>query len=412
MTARARLWWVLAAHTTSSAGNTATAIAVPLHVHATTGSTALVGVAAAVALVPVVLGGVFGGVLVDRAGYRRTSVVSDLTGAVTIGLVPLLDATAGLPFAVLLVCLFATGLLDTPGRAARHALLPELAAAAGVPLDRATGRMDASERLARLLGAPVAGVAVGVVGAPAVLALDAATFAAAALLVAVAVPAATRGDAPVRTGYWRELAEGLAVVRGDRLLRAVVLMVACTNAFDAAYSSVVLPVFAQEHLGGGPALGLLVALFGAGAVLGALAYGAAGGRVRRRTAFSVAFLLAGGPRFLVLATEPDLALAAVTAVLAGTAAGVINPVLGAAQLERVPPAARARVDGVVGAGAWAAMPLGQLGAGLALEHVALPAVLVVLGAAYLSVTLSPFLSAAWAELDHAPAGRVAPSGAR
>ncbi|MCI2239364.1 MFS transporter [Paenibacillus sp. TRM 82003] len=401
MRPRARLGCVLAAHTTSSAGNTATAIAVPLHVLQTTGSTALVGVAAAVALVPVVLGGVFGGVLVDRAGYRRTSIASDLVGAVTIGLVPLLDATAGLPFGVLLALLFATGLLDTPGQAARHAVLPELAAESGLALDRVTGWMDAAERLARLLGAPLAGVLVGLTGALTVLALDAVTFLVSALLVAVGAPAVARA-ARVRTGYWREMAEGLAFVRGDRLLRAVVLLVACTNAFDAAFSSVVLPVVARERFGGGPALGLLVGAFGAGAVLGALTYGAVGTRFPRRTVFAVAFLLVGAPRFLVLAADPGLVAAVVTMVLTGVAAGAINPILGAAELERVPPHARARVAGVVGAGAWAAMPIGQLGTGVALEHAALPVVLLALGGAYLVVTLWPFGSATWAELDRVP----------
>jgi len=410
-TARWRLRWLLLAHTVSATGNTATFIALPLYVYATTGSAALLGVLGAATVAPVVVGGVFGGVLVDRFGYRRTSVVSDVVGAVTIAAVPLLAATTGLPFAGLIALVVATGLLDTPGQAARHALLPELAAEAGVPLERATGWMDAAERAARLLGAPAAGGLVAAVGAPVVLVLDAATFVVSAVLVAVTVPAATAPrSAPVsggRHGYRRDLAEGLAFVRGDRLLRAVVGMIVLTNAFDAAWSSVVLPLHAARHLGGGTALGLLVAAFGAGAVVGAVVFGAVGSRFSRRTVFGVAFLLAGGPRFLVLAAQPSLAVLLVALGLAGLAGGALNPILGAAQLERVPAAARARVAGVVGAGAWAGMPLGTLLAGLWLDRGSLTTLLLVLGGAYLLVTLLPFLSPAWRELDRAPATAAA-----
>nr|WP_205708564.1 MFS transporter [Kineococcus siccus] len=398
--------WLLTAHTVSATGNTATLIALPLYVYATTGSPALLGVLGAAAVAPVVVGGVFGGVLVDRFGYRRTSVVSDAVGAVTIGAVPLLAATTGLPFAVLIALVVATGLLDTPGQAARHAMLPELADEAGVPLERATGWMDAAERAARLLGAPAAGGLVAAVGAPVVLVLDAATFVVAAVLVAVTVPALARATTAGATeeaggwrGYRRDLAEGLVFVRRDRLLRAIVAMIVLTNAFDAAWSSVVLPLHAARSLGGGGALGLLVGVFGAGAVVGAVVFGAVGARFSRRSVFAVAFLLAGAPRFLVLAAQPSLAVLLVVLGLAGVAAGALNPILGAAQLERVPAAARARVAGVVGAGAWAGMPLGTLAAGLWLDRGSLTTLLLVLGGAYLLVTLLPFVAPAWRELD-------------
>ncbi|MBB2899360.1 MFS family permease [Kineococcus radiotolerans] len=421
MNPRTRLWSVLVAHTTSTAGNAATAIALPLFVLDTTGSTTLTGVVGAAAVAPVVVGGVFGGVLVDRFGYRRTSVVSDAVGAVTIATVPLLHATTGLPFWALLALVVATGLLDTPGQAARHALLPELAAEAGVPLERATGWMDAAERAARLVGAPAAGALVSLLGAPLVLAVDALTFVLAAVLIAVAVPAgwpatgpadgtaggevaAQVGTAPLggARGYLRELRVGLTFVRGDRLLLAVIAMVAVTNAFDAAYSSVVLPVYATERLDGGVDLGLLVGAFGAGAVAGAFAFGAVGGRWSRRRIFTVAFLLAGGPRFALLALDPGLPVLLAGVVLSGVAAGALNPILSAVELERVPPGARARVAGVVGAGAWAAMPVGILGAGLWLESGSLTTLLLVLAVSYLLITLTPALFPVWRELDRRP----------
>src|SRR4051812_12915833 len=93
---------LVAAHGISLTGNVLTLIALPLFVLAETGSAAATGLTGAAATVPVVLGGAFGGALVDRLGYRRASVLADLASGVSIGLVPLLDATVGLPFPALL----------------------------------------------------------------------------------------------------------------------------------------------------------------------------------------------------------------------------------------------------------------------------------------------------------------------
>jgi MFS family permease len=402
---------LLAAHAVSTTGNVLTLIALPLYVLTTTGSAALTGLTGAFATAPVVLGGTFGGVLVDRIGYRRSSIVADVVSGVTIALVPLLDSTTGLPFPVLLALVFVSGLLDTPGQTARTALLPEAAAASGVPVERAVGLLEATERGARMLGAPLAGLGVALMGPLPVLALDAASFAVSALLVARLVPGAldTRvpDEVPAPHGYWRELGDGLRFVAHEPLLRAMVLLVLLTNLLDAAKTSVLLPVYAERELGGGAAFGLLVGVMAGGALTGNLAFTAAGHRLPRRPLFVVAFALAGGPPTLALAAGIPLpGLVAVTAV-SGFCAGAINPIIGLVKLERVPPGMRARVYGLIGAGCWAAMPLGSLVAGLAVEHGGLRPTLVAAGTAYVLITLTPLLGGPWRGLDQPGAARSA-----
>jgi len=404
VTSRAPLAGLLAAHAVSMTGNVLTLIALPLYVLMTTGSPALTGVTGFFATLPIVLGGAFGGVLVDRIGYRRSSVLADLVSGATIALVPLLDATVGLSFPALLALVFLSGLLDTPGQTARTALLPDVAAQAGVPLERAVAWLEATERGARMLGAPLAGVGVALLGPLSVLAVDAATFAVSALLVARLVPApasrATGAAEPVaRQGYWRELGRGLSFTAREPLLRMIVLLVLVTNLLDAAKSSVLLPVYAERELGGGPAFGLLVGVMAGGALVGNLVFSAVGNRLPRRPVFVIAFAVAGGPPFLALALGLPLAgLVAVVAV-AGFCAGAINPLIGAVKLERVPAGMRARVYGLIGAGCWAAMPVGALLAGLAVEQVGLRPTLVAAGGLYLLMTLTPLLGGPWRGLD-------------
>ena len=108
-----------------------------------------------------------------------------------------------------------------------------------------------------------------------------------------------------------------------------------------------------------------------------------------------------------------LPLGGLVAVMAvsGFCAGAINPIIGAVKLERVPVGMRARVYGLIGAGAWAAMPLGALAAGVAVELVGLRPSLVAVGATYVVVTLAPLVGGPWRGLDRRPATGLAGAGA-
>ena len=405
---------LLAAHTFAAAGNVVTLITLPLYVLAETGSPAMAGVLAVASTLPVVVGGAFGGVLVDRFGYRRSSVLSDLVGAATIGAIPILHVSVGVPIWALLALVFATGLLDTPGQAARTALVPEAAALAAVPLERAMGWWGAAARGAMLVGAPLAGLLVAWLGPMPVLVVNAATFAVSAAVVAFGVPTWMRpaagresplaaDDAAPRAGaaagYWTDLAAGLRVLWRNRLLRAITAMVLITNALDIGRSSVLLPVYAERELAGATSLGLLVGASGLGMLAGALLFSAFGPALPRRATFACGLLLGGSPLFLVLALRPGLAWCLVAAVIAGLAAGSLNPILDTVMLELVPPSMRARVFGVVNAGCWAAMPVGALVTGFLVEGFGLVVSLVGLGVAYLAVTLAPFLGSVWAGMD-------------
>lgn len=406
-TDRRPLTGLLVAHAVSMTGNMMTVIALPLYVLMQTGSAAATGITGFFATLPIVVGGVLGGVVVDRVGYRRASVLADVVSGATIAAVPVLHVTVGLPFPVLLGLVFFSGLLDTPGQTARTALLPEVAARAGVPLERAVGLLEATERSARLTGAPLAGLLVAVVGSVSVLAFDAATFAISAAVVTWLLP---RGlDSRVHpeegavSGYWRQLGEGFTFLKREPLLRAFVVLILFTNMIDAAKGSVLLPTYAARELGGAVAFGLLVGTMGGGALLGNLVFGAVGARLPRRPTLVIAFSLAGGPPLLALAAGLPLGALLMVTALAGFCAGAINPMLGAIKLERVPAGLRARVYGLIQAGAWTAVPIGALLGGFGVERLGLRPTLLTLGLSYLVITLAPALGGPWRGLDHRPA---------
>lgn len=413
MNARASLRALLAVQVVSRTGNVVTTVAVPFAVLARGGSATDVGIAAFAATVPIVLGGPFGGALVERVGFVRSSVASDVISGATLLAMPVLAWTVGLPFWALLALVFVSGLFDLPGESARRVLLPGLARAAGVPLERAVGHFEASQRLSVLIGAPVGGLLVAAAGPMAALACTAAAFAAAALLAAVLVRQAEEasaegaGAAP-RSGYWQDIAEGFRFCVRDPFFRLVVALVLVTNLLDAARSTTLLPLYADDVLGGAQALGFVSGTFGGAAFLGSVAFGYVAHRVPRRLTFVLCFVLAGGPSLLVPALGLGLPWMLAGAATSGLAAGALNPILGAVELERIPEHMRARVFGLLGAGTWAGIPIGGLLAGFAADGAGVQATFGVVLVLYTVVTLAPLTGGAWRLMERpAAADRVA-----
>jgi MFS family permease len=379
-----------------------TTLAVPWFVLQTTGSAERAGLAAFASTLPIVISATFGGVLVDRIGRRRASVLSDVLSAVTVAAIPTLYFTTGLAFWALLALLFMRWLLVTPGAAAREALVLDIADQGKVQIERATAASEGVSRGARMLGAPLAGVLIAALGPTALLFVDAATFCVSAALLGGAARGIERKGTGQDSGdYMRSLLEGFAFLWRDRLLRAVVIMIVVTNMLDVGVHQVLLPVYAREVLHDPRGLGLLEGTFSMGAVAGTIAYGALGGRLPRRLTWSLCFLLAT-PRIFILSVDVPFVLVLAVTFAAGIMAGAINPLLGVIQFERIPADLRARVLSAIIAGAYVAMPAGGLLAGSLAEYFGLSATLLAFTGMYLAVSIPPFIGRVWRGLDRIP----------
>ncbi|HZW41225.1 MAG TPA: MFS transporter, partial [Agromyces sp.] len=270
---------LFAAQLFSLSGNAIALIAIPIIALTETGSPLAAGVAGVFATVPLVIGGAFGGVLVDRFGYRVSSVVADVASGVTVVAIPVLAATVGMHFGVLLALVFLGGLLDAPGDTAKTAIMPDLAALARMPLARAAGVQSTVQRTATMVGAGIAGALVAIAGPMPALVVDAAGFALSAALVALLVPRqaeASVADAAEHSGGG--FVAGIRFIAASPLLRAIVLLVTLTNAIDAAGMTVLKPVYATRVLGEPALLGFMLGCFAAGALSGSALFAAFGHR--------------------------------------------------------------------------------------------------------------------------------------
>ncbi|MFJ9769281.1 MFS transporter [Streptomyces erythrochromogenes] len=415
---------VLTALAVSLSGTAVSAIALPWFALATTGSAARTGLVAFCEMTPYVVVKLLSGPLVDRTGPRTVSWTTDLVSALAAAAVPLLHALDLLSFPVLLVLVALIGAARGPGDLAKEVLLPEAAERGRVPLERAAGLSGVIERLAATVGPAAGGVLVALLGPLTSLAVNTACFVLGSLIIAVTLPrgmgyaaeAAPSPDEESRrepgaegapeepekrgeAGYWQRFGEGLAFLRGEPLLLTIVAMVGVTNLLDAGFSTVLLPVWARESDNGPAAIGLLGGTTGAAAVVGSLVAAVYAHRLRRRTVFFAGFLLAGAPRFIVLAADAPMGVVLAVFAVSGFGAGFLNPVLGAVLYERIPRRLLGRVNAVGDSVARAGVPLGGLLLGAAVTSAGLVAVLSAAGAAYFLTTSLAGLRREWRELD-------------
>ena len=393
------LYALFIANAVSLVGNVFSLIAIPWFVLQTTGSATQTGVTGFFTILPVVLAGFFGGTLIDRLGYKRTSIIADLASCVTTALIPLLHVTIGLEFWQLIVLVFLGALLDAPGSTARAALLPELAEQAGMPIERATSLVHVIERGARLFGAPLAGFLISIMGTADVLWLDAASFIVSAAVIGFLIPASTLAETEEKTGkYFDELRDGLRFIANDSLILSIVIMVMLTNFLDAIFGGVLQPVYVKEVYGDALNLGLLIAANGGGAVIGGLIFAAVGHRLPRYATFVGAFVLTGF-RFWVYALYPPVWVLIVVTVITSIGAGPLNPIIGAIEFERIPAHMRGRVFGAITAGAWIAMPLGMLLGGILTDQFGTFIMMIGLAITFLITTLSMAFVPAMKEMN-------------
>ncbi|MDF4249682.1 MFS transporter [Streptomyces sp. WMMB303] len=427
MTERSRrpLAGVLAAMAVSLTGTRISAVALPWFVLVTTGSTARTGLVALAELAPYVLVKAFTGPLVDRTGPRTVSSVTDVLSAVAVTAVGLLHLMDVLSFWLLLLLVALVGAARGPGDLSKEIMVPVAADRAGVPLERAAGLAGVTERLASTVGPAAGGAVVALLGAQTALFAIACCFAAGSAVIVLLLPARRGGSAEGADGpgpaggaeraegaggdpagpgpgYWHRLGAGFRFLRGDPLLLTVIVMVGVTNLLDAAFATLLLPVWARESGNGPGAIGLANSALGIAAVAGSLVAAAVGHRIRRRPVFFAGFLLAGAPRFLILAVDVPLWAVLGVFALGGFGAGFLNPILGALNFERVPGELRGRVNALGDSLAWTGIPFGGLLAGAAVASFGLAPVLLAGAAAYFLTTNLTGLRPEWREMDRKP----------
>jgi MFS family permease len=385
----------------SYVGDMLTLLAIPWFVLQTTRSVTQTGITAFFSAVPMVLSSFLSTTLVDRLGYKSTSVIGDLLSGITVALVPLLYHTTGLAFWQLLVLVLLGGLLKSPGVTARNAMVPELAQVAGMRLEMVNALSDGIARVSRFIGAPLAGVLIVVIGTSNLLWFDGLSFVLSALLIGFLVkasPPVVVSAEESASGYFAALWAGWHFIRHDTLILSMLLVGMVTNLVDAAWSAVIAPAYFLQIFHSPVFQGISIAAFGGAAFTGTLVFGVIGHRFPRRLTFAIGYSVGGALRFWVYLLR-FFPLIVVWQVIGGLAISAVNPLGDTVLQERTPPKMRARVFGTFSALIMVAVPLGTFASGFVATWLGLPLTMMMMGALYLVSTLSLLLNPALKEMS-------------
>lgn len=384
----------------SYVGDVLTLLAIPWFVLQTTRSVTQTGITAFFSALPLVLSAFLSSALVDRLGYKRTSVIGDILSCISVALIPLLYYTINLAFWQLLLLVFLGGLLKSPGVTARTAMAPELAQLAGMRLELMNALSDGVVRISRFLAAPLAGLLIVVIGTSNLLWFDALSFALSALLIGLLVPAISlnaQADEDIPIGYFAALRAGLHFIWRDSLIFSLLLVSVVTNLLDAAWSSVIAPVYFQQIFHSPVLLGISIAVFGGAAFVGTLIFAAIGHRFPRHLTYALGYTIGGAIRFWIYLFR-FFPLIVIWQAIGGLAISPVNPLGDTIMQERTPPAMRARVFGTFNALLMVAVPLGTFASGFVVTWLGLSLTLVVIGGVYLLSTLSLLFNPAVQEM--------------
>ncbi len=290
----ARLW---IGSLISGIGAQMSIVAVGLQIYAMTQSTFAVGLVGGIALVPMIVAGLWGGMIADVFDRRRVLIVSSLTGwASTLSLVALSTWEAILsgdgghaplwPFylATTVTAVAATIRSATNGAVVGRIVPPDM-------ISRATALNGISFGAMLTIGPAFAGVLAATVGLPWTFAVDAVLFTAGFLGIWM-LPSLPRAGERVQAG-WGVLREGLAFLTRAPNIRMSFIVDIVAMTFGRPY--VLLPALGATVVGGGSlTVGALTAAGAVGTILTSLFSGPVARVHRHGVAISRAITVFGG----------------------------------------------------------------------------------------------------------------------
>jgi len=359
-----RLLWV--GQTLSTLGGRISGVAFPLLVLATTGSPAKAGLVGLVANAPFVLLQLPAGAYVDRWNRRAVMLCADAGRAGAIGSLAVAIALGRLTYPHVLVVATVEGSLFVVFRLAEAAALrkvvPEeaqLADAIALNQARAYGTS--------LAGEPLGGLLFGV-RAMLPFAADAVSYLASLVTIAAVRTPLPAPQSAVKRHIGREISEGLITTWSNPFLRTSVLLTAGSD-FVINGLFLILIVIATEHGASPTQVGVMLAVGGAGGMLGALAAPFLARRIRSLRLIITGVVWIGVPTVAVAAATTNPLLLGVLLGLTLSVWPLYNAVVVARWMLEIPDRLMGRVQSAAALLGWAPVPLAPLVGGLLIESV-------------------------------------------
>ncbi len=373
-----RLMWFGAC--TSSVGTWMQKVAQSWLVLQISGSPFLLGLDAFLGDIPIFLFSLVGGVVADRMDRRRLLLASQVVQMTCAFVLAVLAATGAVRVPHILTLSFIVGLAQAFGGPAYLALIPSLVRRED--LSNAIALNSIQFNLARVIGPVLGGLALTGLGAAWCFTLNGVSFIAviiSLLLVHIEFIPKWTSESVLAS-----IKEGVAFIRRQGSMEALIMLAFLMTSLGIPMITF-LPVFAQSVFHRGPqTFTTLLALSGAGSVLGALIV-AGLGNVRRKGFVMLHMLMVLGFSIAGFALSRSLAASGVLVLLGGVALIAVFSLVSSLVLLITTNEMRGRVMSIYNVAFRGGMPIGSLVTGWLIPRFTAPAVVAVNGLALVIV---------------------------
>ena len=344
-------------------GTRVTGVAFPLLVLALTHSPAKAGLVGFAQTVPYMLFYLPAGALVDRWDRKRVMLAADACRAVALGSLAVAVTSDATTFGHIVAVAFVEGTGFVFFSLAESAALPQVVAKE--QLSAAVAQNQARTQGADLVGSPLGGALFGV-SRLLPFAADAVSYLISFVSLLFVRPAFQEQREPGELRLWSDIREGVVWLWRQSFLRAGVALVAGSN---FAFSAIILALIVRaKQLGASSAtVGLILAFFGAGAIVGAIAAPWVQRHVHAKVIIIASFWIWAASALATAFINTPYGLGAVW-IFGALFGPMFNVSFAAYRYALVPDRLLARVGSVALVVAWGAIPLGQLTAGLLLDR--------------------------------------------
>ncbi len=369
-----------------------------------TGDPFWLGVVAAAQFGPVLVLGLFGGVIADSLPKRRTLIVTQTVAMVLALILFALTAAGSVQIAHVMVLALALGCTNAVDMPTRQSFAVEMVGREDI--GNAVALNSAIFNGARIVGPAAAGLTIGAFGISSAFLINALSFLA-VIAAYVAMDARALASPPTLgrptsvRGVFDHLGTGIAYVRTTPAVFVPILVIGLVSTFGMNFN-VLVPALARDVLGvGATGFGFLMAAMGVGSFGAAISI--AFGRRARPMLIGAGTVLLGAAEVL-LATGIPYSLALVALFLAGLGAISMAATANTAIQLTVPDALRGRVMSVYTTVFAGSTPIGGLIIGAVASSAGVPAAFAVGGALSILVGVGAI---AW----YRRAGRIGPPAA-
>ncbi len=347
----------------SSIGAQVTQLAFPLLILSLTGSPAQAGFAGALRALPYLLFSLPAGALIDRWDRKRVMIFCDIGRALSMASIPVAFALGQLTVLQLFIVSAIEGTLFVFFNIAEAACLPRVVAKEQLPA--ATAQNMATDGINSLVGPPLGG-ALFALGNVLPFLADAISYAASVISLFFIKTNFQEKRVTAPRKLWVEIGEGLSWLWHHPLIRFMALLTGGYNLINAGDTLVII-VLAQGMRASSFIIGLIFAIGGIGAILGALIATA----IQKRFSFGqsiigTSWIFALVMPFYIIAPNPFvLGILTAATFISGP---VYNVVQFSYRSALIPDELQGRVNSVFRLIAFGGQPLGLALTGLLIQY--------------------------------------------